>query len=264
MKDGQCDRTPLAGAKRSIGCGVCTPSEPITPTSRIAERHFKGLCQLANTYFAEIPDPIRDRIAPRKKNRSLDHIRFCSVADRQRIERLTERGNDEWIHTLFHLAWEHPSSALRAEKYVYSVPLPGVTTDFSPGVYGPYTSCTGELSPLPRGHRKAFPHTFLSWLKHDVWRSSVEAIEVIFKLAAIVNPGDTNPATIQAPAKVSQLTPLESAALELRDEQLSDGKLRSFGQVADQLNARGFKKKNGSPQDYHSAKAAYRRAAAKQ
>lgn len=59
------------------------------------------------------------------------------------------------------------------------------------------------------------------------------------------------------------LTELEAAALRLREEKAPDGKQRTFGQVADELNRLGFRKRNGDECDYDSAKAAYRNAAAK-
>lgn len=59
------------------------------------------------------------------------------------------------------------------------------------------------------------------------------------------------------------LSELEAAALRLREELPSDGEQRTFGQVADELNKQGFVKRNGSPHDYNSAKAAYRNASGK-
>jgi hypothetical protein len=64
-------------------------------------------------------------------------------------------------------------------------------------------------------------------------------------------------------SQLPMLTELEAAALRLREEHDSDGKQRSFGQVADDLNRLGLRKRNGDEHDYDAAKAAYRNATAK-
>jgi hypothetical protein len=49
----------------------------------------------------------------------------------------------------------------------------------------------------------------------------------------------------------------------LREEVMPGGVQRTFGQVADELNTKVFRKRNGEPHDYDSAKAAYQAAAQK-
>jgi hypothetical protein len=67
-----------------------------------------------------------------------------------------------------------------------------------------------------------------------------------------------------APRRRRSLSPLEEAAWQLREERLPDGRPRTFGQIALDLNRQGFTKRGGEPHDYQSAKAAYHRAADKQ
>jgi hypothetical protein len=70
------------------------------------------------------------------------------------------------------------------------------------------------------------------------------------------------PKTLISPPFLT-LSPLEAEALRLREEPAPDGKQRTFGQVADELNRLGFVKRDGQPHDYDSAKAAHRNAEAK-
>lgn len=61
----------------------------------------------------------------------------------------------------------------------------------------------------------------------------------------------------QGKSGTAQLSELQKAAKRLREEPMPNGAQRSFGQIADELNVMGFKKRDGSPHDYDSAKAAY-------
>jgi hypothetical protein len=61
-----------------------------------------------------------------------------------------------------------------------------------------------------------------------------------------------------------ELSELEAAAWQLREERLPNGEQRTFGQIADRLNKLGFSQRGGKPHSYQSAKAAYHRAAGKQ
>jgi len=95
----------------------------------------------------------------------------------------------------------------------------------------------------------------LAQITINLFHASVMAIDI-----AILADSSVPSLSKRQPAKT--LTDVEEAVKTLR-EPLPDGTRRSFGVIADELNRQGFKKRDGTPHDYDSAKATFRRAAGK-
>lgn len=107
--------------------------------------------------------------------------------------------------------------------------------------------------------RRMLTRDFVKWSakgKRDAW--SLDEAFMIWAEGQALPPKKR--ASIRHAPTARKLSELQAAAKQLREERLSGGRQRTFSQVAKELNARGFQKRNGSPHDYFSAKAAYQHA----
>jgi hypothetical protein len=133
------------------------------PGEEAAREHFERLSQFAIDCLRDAPGLILDRILP-------PHQRPAGQPPRGRMKAI-----DYWWQILFGLAWQHPSTILVAPQKVCLWATPNNPSPLS------IDRQHANLFEIP-GRQRVFPHSFYASLKHDVWRSAAEAIDVILRM----------------------------------------------------------------------------------
>jgi hypothetical protein len=139
-----------------------------------AVQYLNGLRSLAHSYLSEVPKGLLDKLLP---SRSLPPPADAASSDPGEV-------GDDWLTVLFHLAWNHPSTVLRATQQVWlrrPIIRPGMNSPLHQNVFIPLIA---EHLVEAQQFVRPFPHSVFSRLAHDVWRSSDAAVDVIFQLAS--------------------------------------------------------------------------------